>query len=235
MSISTARSAWAIACCCTSWLALAAPLRPAASRAEPSPAERSLELELELARKPGLYLRVDPAAGRLEIKVRGLTLDAVDLGGAALLLHRQRGAAVAEPKLPAVWTATSVSDREERLVVEAGRLRRLAAEEGEEDAAAGATQPAPAADSLPPDPPASYRVQLTDGWQLRVGRSVPRAGRTGGVGLAWARLRAGLAGTVFEPPDVLALALSPEDARRIHHLFRPGLQLLVVTGTPTES
>ncbi len=227
MPTSIRRWALALACCFSSATAGLAAVAPAAA------AERSLEMELELARTPKLYLVVDPAAGRLDVKIRGLVLDSVELLDAALLIHSQRARQAPAAALPAGWSVSSVPDDSRRRVLEAAKLKPY---DGADPAAA--TQPAgPSATAEPEvhDPAASYRVPLENGWELRVEPSVRRSRLLHGPALTAARWRALGSHEAFRPLDVLALALAAEDARRIHHLFRPGVEILAVATMPPPS
>lgn len=207
--MSTRTCLWALACICIETLAAAE-----------APPARALALEVELARAEAVYLRLDPAQGRLEIKARGLVLDAVPLAGLALLGYRPaRGAAPpAAVELPAVWTVTDDAAAAYRPVIAPAELRPFVRDE---------EPPASAVAEALPTPPAAYRVALEGGWAMDVGPRLPAGGWPSrlrqAVADGWERWRK-------RPVDerrLLAVAVAAEDAQRLHHLFRPGLKILV--------
>lgn len=213
--MSTRTCLWALACICIETLAAAE-----------APPARAPAREIELARAEAVYLRLDPAEGRLEIKARGLVLDTVPLAGFALLGYRPvRGAGPPTAvELPAVWTVTDDAAAAYRPVIAPTELRPFVRDE---------EPPASAVAEALPMPPSAYRVSLDDGWAVDV---VPRLPSNGwpsrlrqAVGEGWARLRKR---PVDERP-LLAVAVAAEDAQRIHHLFRPDLKILVA-GPPAE-
>lgn len=194
-----------------------------------APLERALELELALARRPELYLVVDTGRRTVEVKVRGVVLASITAEDAAVLHYRRSGGEPAAPGaiLPAVLTVTESGLDERRRVVVARELRPYpdgtdGADAEPPDTAAPA---APAAADAPP--PARYRAALDGGWELWVGEGRPGPGPLArfahAVADGWARWR----GEAAEPRTVVGLALAPEDARRLHHLVRPGIRLLV--------
>jgi hypothetical protein len=76
----------------------------------------------------------------------------------------------------------------------------------------------------------SYRVQLENGWDLWITDRLPRQGLLRLVGAAfrdgWNRWR----GRGLNLPPAVTLVMAPEDARRVHHLFRTGTAILVTAG-----
>ena len=209
--MSTRTSLWALACISTSL---------GAAAAGELAAVRALELELDLARQPALYLTLslDPAV--LEVKARGRTLEPVELAAVEVLEFRS-GVSADPPgvlELPAIWEITSRPAHPERRVVVPPKLRKWGTEAEEEEEAA-----APAEDATPPG---AYVLKLDNGWHLWVGRPVDRplpGGWTTAVADGWRVL---LGRPRNDPPQVI-LDVTPETARRLHHLFRPGLKILV--------
>ena len=204
-------------------------LAAAQGAAGPGPAA-ALALEVELARTGAVYLLIDPVSDLLEIKSRGVVLDAVPLAGFALLGYRPaRGAAPpAAVELPAVWTVTDDAAAAYRQVIAPGELRPFEPEAAEEEPPSTAV-----AEALPP-PPASYRVGLDGGWALNVGPRLPSGGWPSrlrhAVGDGWARWR----GRPVDERNLLAVAVAAEDAQRLHHLFRPEMKVLVVAPPPAR-
>lgn len=203
-----------------------------AAAAAERPAEVRLglaELEAGLAKKPGLYLLLDPAAGRLTVKSRGVELAAVPLLETVRLEFRPLFGGGSAPPLPApaIWTVTQGPGDTDRETIAPVTLRPYS----EEDAKA---EPAPAGPGQPPakkpgegEKPASYRVSLDNGWQLLLVNEPPRLD-------FWRRLRAAVEDGLLrvrgrEPshPPLVALVVAPDDARRLHHLFRTGMAILV--------
>ncbi len=221
-SFSIACCLWAAACCSTS-------AGGGDGRAPRSPAERALDLELALARRPEHYLVVDTGARRLAVKARGLELAAEPLEDAVVARYRRRGGGGEDPA-PALPVALEVraGDSHRRRILVTRELRPYPATGADEEPAAGAPAAAVAAAATPDTaPPSAYRLALDPGWELWVGPRPggPGAGARFDAGLAdlWTRLRG-------RPPagrTVIALAIGPEGARRIHHLLRPGARVLV--------
>ncbi len=192
--------------------------------------ERALEQELALARRPDLYLLIDSAAGTVEVKARGLVLASIAAERAIVLSYRRFGSDPTEPAeiLPTVRTVVDSELDERRPMVTAGPLRPYP-DGGEDDRADPAYKRAPAPQPAPEEsrPPARYRADLDEGWELWVGQGRPGPGWLARWVQAlvdgWSRWR----GVDPEPRIVVGLALQPEDARRLHHLVRPGARLLV--------
>jgi hypothetical protein len=192
-------------------------------------AERALELELELARERDLYLVVHLAERRLEVKARGIVLDAIPLTDGALTRYVPPGTpeGTLETGLPALRFVVEPDPRAVRTVVTATELVPYPGD-GEPSVA----PPAPEAAGHGPraadaEPPASYRVGLDSGWDLwidpaAVGPSIGE--RLGRVLLdRWRSLR----GRPAVERVILGLAMTPEDGRRLHHLLGEGAVLLV--------
>lgn len=184
------------------------------------------ELEAGLAKKPDLYLVLDVAAGRIAVKARGLELSAVSVAEATRLEFRPMfGGAQAPPlRAPALWIVEQGPGDTDRETIAPTTLRPYSEEEEK-------TEPAPAgAPAKKPgegDRPSSYRVSLDNGWQLLFVNEPPRLGWLRRLGAAvsdgWRRLR----GAEPAHPPLVALVVAPEDARRLHHLFRSGRAILV--------
>ncbi len=217
---------------------LAAPVlaAPVLGSSEP-PDHRALELEIEAAKRPELYLRLDPGARVLEIRARGLTLETVPLTGFAFLAYRPAREERVRPEvtLPAVWTVAEEPAADHRRVIAPDELEPLPDEEEEEEPtpAGGPGRPAPGEADLPP-PPASYRVELEGGWELWVGQEIPGVRAASRFVQALKDGWAVLTGDPQPSAHLLALAMEPEGARRLHHLFRPGTRILVVAGLEEE-
>jgi hypothetical protein len=184
------------------------------------------ELEAGLAKKPDVYLVLDAAAGRLEVKSRGLELSVVKLAEATRLEFRPMfGDATAPPlRAPALWTVEQGPGDTDRETIAPTTLRPYSEEEEKaEPTPAGA----PAKKPGEGDKPSSYRVSLDNGWQLLLVNESPRLGwfqrLRAAVRDGWMRLR----GEEPGHPPLVALVVAPEDARRLHHLFRSGRAILV--------
>lgn len=190
---------------------------------------RQLELETELARKPDLYLVLDAAARRLEVRARRMTLNGVELAEIAVLTFRPMfGGARSTPRLeaPSIWRVTEGPGDADRETIAPVTLRPYSEEEEEVEA----TAPAPGAPAAAPgeeQKPATYRVALDNGWQLLLTPESPRLGWFRRLGASvrdgWLRLR----GREPAHPPLVALVVAPDDARRLHHLFRSGTPILV--------
>ncbi len=219
---------WAAASCSTS-----AGAESGVARAPRGAAGRALELELALARGTEVYLALDTAGRRLAVKARGLELAAEPLADAVVVRYRRRGGESAgpPPALPLVLEVRA-GDGHRRRVVVTGKLEPFPGDGNEEarrdGGAPGRSWATAATGSVGPDPPQAYRLALDPGWELWVGarRGGPGPGALFDAGLAdlWARLR----GRPSAERNVIALAIAPEGARRIHHLLRPGARLLVL-------
>lgn len=227
MSSCTATCLWALASIFTS-LALAGepPLTPAKVA--------SLELEASLAKRPDIYLKLDLSRRQLEVKARGMVLDQVPVqaieGAARQAFYlRPRPLKLSVPSLWPVAVGPGDTDREV-IAPESLRPARRADEEEEEPTPTPtprAGQPTP---TPPPQTPSRYRVELEGGMLLWITDQPPA--RTL-VARFWEAVREGWTFLFHrqepprEPPG-LVLVMATEDARRVHHLFRQGMQLLVV-------
>lgn len=233
MSSSTRRFLWALAFFSTSAAAVAAEGRPARTPEE----LRLVELEGRLARSPIVYLVLDPAAKVLDIRVRGIIIERVELQGLELLTYRPLFGAAAAPSLaiPAVWTITQGPGDTDREVIAPVSLRPYPKEGEEEEEPAPAPTPVPGTSQDDPqgEPRSTYRVQLDNEWQLYVVNAPPKLGPwrryLEAVRDGWHRLR----GRQPSHPPLIALVLPEESALRLHHLFRAKMPLLVGDGAAT--
>ncbi len=135
--------------------------------------------------------------------------------------------------VPTIWTIQSGPGDTDREIIAPESLRPMPKEgEEEEEPPATPTPPGPTPTPTPvPEPPPSYRARLNTGWDLWVCEALPASGFwarfTAAVRDGWTRLR----GEGEDLPPAVALAMSAEDAKRIHHLLRVGMPILVVAGT----
>lgn len=209
-----------------------APARLLAQLPPPEPARaRRLELEAGLARTTQLYLVLDAPRRLVEIKARGIVLDQLPLRDLALLHYRSLwgGEAGAPPPLPAVWKVVEGPGDFSREIIAPEKLRPYVPEEEreEETGQRDSKQPEP----VVPSAPASYRVRLESNWDLAIVDRSPHPGffarYAQAVREGWARLR----GHSQPRRPIIAVSLDPEDARRLHHVFRTDLPILLVAGS----
>ena len=194
----------------------------------------ALEMEAGLARKPSVYLLLDPQRRMLEIKSRGTALDSVALTGIEVVSQQpvMRGGALSHPPFPAVWTIEQGDGDSDREIVSPTELKPAPkmGEEEEEAPSAGVSgapsAPTPTATPVPL-PPVSYRSRLDNGWDLWITDALPPQSRVqtflAAVKDGWRRLR----GLGEDHVPAITLAMADEDARRIHHLLRTGMPILV--------
>jgi hypothetical protein len=201
----------------------------------PDPARvAALELEAGLARQPSVYLVLDPQRRVLEIKARGAVLDTVQLIGIEIisqqpLLTRDLPD---HPPIPALWTIKNGPGDTDREVIAPSELRPAPKDDEEEEA-----EPTPAVPPTGPTPtptpvpvqPTSYRSRLANGWDLWITDRLPPQDLFGtliaAVSDGWRRLR----GLAQDHPPAITLAMTDDDARRIHHLMRSGTAILVAS------
>jgi hypothetical protein len=185
-----------------------------------------VSLELELARRPALYLVIERDGRQLSVRVRGLELDSVRLSAVRVV---RQGTGVdtegpAELSSPQVWRVTDAPAENWRRVVAPEVLVPFAEDGGQpEPAAGGAPSPTP-----PPSRPDRYTVATDSGWRLAVAPSVEAAAPVGW----WRRVVNGWRRIVGEPepafpPTLVVVVSDPDDARRLVHLFGPGTAVLV--------
>lgn len=193
----------------------------------------SLELEARLARKPSIYLKLDLARQVLEIKARGIVLDKVPVK-ACQGATRQAFHVRTQPmqlRLPVVWEVVTGPGDTDREVIAPTTLRPARRGDEEEEEPSPVPRGTPTPTPTPrPETPSRYRVELAGNLLLWVTDRLPAAG-------LWHRflqaVREGWASVVRgeqppKDPPGFVLLVETEDARRLHHLFRQGMQLLVV-------
>lgn len=206
----------------------------AAGDVPPRPAQvAAIELELPLARRPEVYLVLNPTSRQLQMKVRGFTLDQVSLAGIEMVVHAPLlgGPAPPPPPLPAVWRVVEGPGDTDREYIAPAELRPYRPD-GYEDTqpgvpAARAGAPLPTATPLP-EPPTAYRARLDNGWDLWITNTLPPQRF---LPRAWAAVRDGwqrLRGRGNQLSPAIALAMGREDAMRLHHLMRSGMAILVL-------
>lgn len=216
-------------------LAWAIAAAPAAAATEAALALRLAELETALAKRPALYLVLEPAARRLTVRARGLVLHTVELRALTLLSYRPLFGGGEPPQLaaPAVWTVEQGPGDTDRETIAPTTLRPYSEEE---EMAPPTPTPVPGGTAAPPpgerEKPASYRVALDNGWQLFLVDRPPRFGWLRRFAASakdgWLRVR----GRAPAHPPLVTLVVDAEDARSLHHLFRTGTEILVAPAAP---
>jgi hypothetical protein len=201
----------------------------------PEPARvAALEMEASLARKPLVYLLLDPQRRVLEVRSRGAVLDTVTLTGIEVISQQPllRRDLPSHPSIPAIWTVEQGAGDSDREVVAPTELVPAPKEDEEDqpEPAPSATPPVPTPTPTPaPLPASSYRSRLANGWDLWVTDQLPPQTPwdtfVAAVGDGWRRLR----GLGENHIPAITLAMSDEDARRIHHLLRTGMSILVAS------
>lgn len=221
--MSTARFRTALACTCISLAA------GAAAAGAPPPLPAAVELEVGLARVRDLYLVVDAGRAVIEVKARGVVLEQVPLRRTAILAPGPLlGGGDPPPlELPAVWRVTEPPGELERRVVAPETLKPYSEEEAQSEPEAATPTPTPS--SSPRHP--LYRLAVDAGWRLEIGPGTARTGFVERIGGGLRHLWQRLTGSDQLRAPVLALEIEPEDADRLHHLFRTGLAILVVPPT----
>lgn len=231
--------------CCLLILALAAPAGAAPKKKAKAAEPKSVEATI--ADQGAIYILVDQTAMVAQIKIRGIALERLPLKYLAFLDYRPTGQASAPDRkvqLPAIFTVqedpTSIYRKyiapEELITIkEAEKLEaeRAAAAKAAAEAARArgeVPEPAPSKNEPPeePEPPSDYRIRLDEGWALDVSTETPDHSFAGKVKEAFHDGMARLRGEKIETPQLLGMTLSADDARRIHRLLRPGLQILVI-------
>jgi len=206
----------------------AAPRAPAPPVSDPGRA-RTLDLEAGLAKSPALYFFLDPAASVLEVRSRGLVLDRVPVLGLHVLHHHSLfgSGPTPAPELPAVWKVKDGPGDYAREVIAPDALRPYQPEEKR-----GAAPEADGDQDKPiPTPPTVYQVPLTNGWALAILDREPRTSFPRRYAQA---VRAGWRGVFGQHPSrspLVAVVVSADDARRIHHIFRSDIAVLVASGS----
>jgi hypothetical protein len=203
---------------CTSLLLAAA---AGASDAGPASARGASKAELELARTPELYLVVDAAGRWIEIKVRGLVLERVEPRELRVFVRRPLlgRAAARGATWPPLLTVRAAPAGLSRPVLTPEELRPYREDEP--------ARPAVTPELDRPPPPAACEAPLAEGGLLRIGTKVDRVGAVRAFLLAvWAGARR-LFGRPGLPSPVLAVAVDPDDGRRLCRLLQPGTRILV--------
>jgi hypothetical protein len=208
----------------------AAPARLVEHLPPPEP-ERALRLELEaeLARTTQLYLVLDAPRRVVEIKARGVILDQVPLKELALLRYQAMlggDGGGAPPALPAVWKVVEGPGDFSRETIAPESLRPWVPEEERQEEPESGKEPEP----IVPSSPTSYRVRLESDWDLAVVDRSPHPGFFARYAQAVREGWAEIFGRPQERRPLIALSLDPEDARRLHHVFRTDLPILLVSG-----
>jgi len=190
------------------------------------------ELELSLAKRPDLYLALDPAAKTIEVRARGMVLGSFKLQSVSRLVFRPLFGQAEAPTLrgPAIWTVVEGPGDTDRETIAPTTLRPYS-EEAEEEEPVLPDKNKKKDDDGPAEIPSSYRVQLDTGWQLMLVNQEPRLGWArrfvAAVQDGWARVR----GQEPSHPPLVTLVVSKQDARQLHHLFRSGMSILVEPGS----
>ncbi len=219
---------------CTSALAATLPVSGADAL---SPTTASLDAEVALARRPGVYLVIDPCSMQLDVKARGFLLESLPLRDVQVLTFRPligEGGAAAELQLPATLKVAEGPPWPERGIEAPATLRPYTGDESAPTSPPGTTPtPIPTATPLPLAP-VRYTVGMEDGWRLEVAPTIaarnPLRRFATAVADSWHRLHH----TRIEHPPSLAVAVDPEAAREIFHLFQPGIRVLVMQCTQPE-
>jgi hypothetical protein len=204
----------------------------AAGTASERPVEVRLglaELEAGLAKKPDLYLLLDASAGRLAVKSRGVELAVVPLLETTRLEFRPLFGGGSAPPLPApaIWTVTQGPGDTDRETIAPITLRPYSEEDAKSEPVPGGPGQPAARKPGEGEKPSSYRVTLDNGWQLLLVNESPRLDWwrrwAAAVEDGWLRIR----GREPAHPPLIAVVVAPDDARRLHHLFRTGMPILV--------
>ncbi len=191
---------------------------------------KSVELELELAKKPDLYLVLDPGAKTLDVKARGMVLSQFKLVEVSRLVFHPLFRPGRAPKLPApaIWTVAEGPGDSDRDFIAPTTLRPYSEQDERQE-----TLPAPGSKSNASDEkpriPSTYRVRLDIGWQLLLVNEPPRLDWmrrfAAAVHDGWLRLH----GQEPDHPPLITLVVSVDDGRQLHHLFRTGMPILVTS------
>ena len=193
---------------------------------------RATEYEAALARTPKLYLVLDPVAKHLDIRARGMTLERVALSDLLLLEFEPLFSSSGAPALsaPALWKVEQGPGDTDRETIAPVELRPYSEEEEMVEPAAAVPAGAAPAQKKPDEVPipTSYRVSIDNGWQLYVTADAPQSSLyrrfLASVRDGWSRLR----GHEPQHPPLITFVVKPEDAARLHHLFRSGTEILVL-------
>jgi len=203
-----------------------------AGESTPDPAlVATAEMEATLAKRPAVYLVLDPTRRVLEIRARGTVLDTIQLRGIELISQQPLfgGRHPVAPPMPAIWTVTDGPGDRDREVLEPESLRPAPKPDQDDSDAPSADAATPTPTPPPRETPSSYRATLGNGWDLWITEELPSQGRWG---LFTAAVRDGLArlrGQGQDLPPAVTLAMTREDAQRLHHLLRSGTPILVAS------
>jgi hypothetical protein len=200
---------------------------------KPSAPRLSLaELEAALAKTPDLYLLLDPAHRLLQVRSRGVVLDSMPLKGAEFMVHTPLfGSASAElPDLPTAWTVAEGAGDFSRELIAPDVLRPYKPEEERTVVDEARNPKVKALHDEEALPPTSYQVKMRNGWQLAVVEEEPATSFFGRYAASLSEGLDRLRGRTREHPPLLAVAMAPADARRLHHVFRSDLALLIAAG-----
>jgi hypothetical protein len=197
----------------------------------PDPARvAALTMEASLARKPDVYLLLDPERRVLEIKARGAVLDTVPLSGIEVISQQPiMGRRLpSHPPIPAIWTVAQGARDSDRDVIAPTELVPEPKNDDDDTQSDSATATGPAPTPTPaPVTPTSYRSRLDNGWDLWVTDKLPPQTRwetfLAAVRDGWRRLR----GRAEDHIPAITLAMTDADAQRVHHLLHSGMPILV--------
>ena len=189
----------------------------------------ALQLEASLAKKPDVYLLLDPERRVLEIRARGTVLDTVHLTGIEVVSQQPiiGRHLPAHPPIPAIWTVDDSSFDASRIVETPTDLKPAPKSDKQYDEEAAPDTEPTATPTPPPQAPISYRSRLDNGWDLWVTDELPGQSRwqtlLAAVRDGWRRLR----GHGQNHIPAITLAMSGPDAQRLYHLLRNGMPILV--------
>lgn len=198
----------------------------------PDPARvAALTMEASLARKPDVYLLLDPERRVLEIKARGAVLDTVPLTGIEVISQQPivGRRLPSHPPIPAIWTVAQGAHDSDRDVIAPAELVPEPKNDDDDNAEDGPTTSAGPAPTPTPAPvaPTSYRSRLDNGWDLWVTDKLPPQTRwetfLAAVRDGWQRLQ----GRAQNHIPAITLAMTDADAQRVHHLLHSGMPILV--------
>jgi hypothetical protein len=178
-------------------------------------------LELPLARSGALYLRLDGTAKALEVKARGLCLQADGIKDVRITIPARQP----RPVLPMVLTVEAPPEVQWRRIVVPPALVPYT-----KDAVPPAAEAEPVA-ALPDQ----VEVRLEQGWRLHLGPRPPDRllVRLGARLLSgWRRL---LGRTVEPAGPSLVVVASSELTRSLVHLLARGMPVLVLCGDATPA
>ncbi len=190
------------------------------------------EMEAAIVKGTGLYVVLDPARSVLEVRSRGLVLDSVPLSGIEFLNHSPifGGDEGAVPALPATWTLAEDAGDFEREIIAPNALRPYVPEDKRTALDEARNPKVIAAHDEHELPPSTYEVKLTNGWALEILDQAPQTGFFSRYAAAVKEGLGRLRGEKRQHPPMLAIAMKGEDARRIHHVFRAELPVLIAPG-----